>query len=133
MIDLCSSDEEEDDISSIDEEIDCIPEELDEMEEEESILGLQKPGHVKKNQTQRVLQDLLIITIHIFLFQAFPPSQSHLPSTQQIQCIQRPPPAFYNGICTSNALQGHASFNPHANTSLSSRGLAIINLSLSSP
>lgn len=39
MIDLCSSDEEEDDISSIDEEIDCIPEELDEMEEEESILG----------------------------------------------------------------------------------------------
>ncbi|CAN6859968.1 unnamed protein product [Brassica oleracea] len=94
---------------------------------------LQKPGHVKKNQTQRVLQDLLIITIHIFLFQAFPPSQSHLPSTQQIQCIQRPPPAFYNGICTSNALQGHASFNPHANTSLSSRGLAIINLFLSSP
>ncbi|KAL0686468.1 hypothetical protein Bca4012_053316 [Brassica carinata] len=108
---------------------------------------LQKPGHVKKNQTQRVLQDTPAnhsshghrnptqCSPFTFSSSRLSPLHNHmlLPSTQQIQCIQRPPPAFYNGICTSNALQGHASFNPHANTSLSSRGLAIINLFLSSP
>ncbi|KAJ0236566.1 SAP domain-containing protein [Hirschfeldia incana] len=39
---------------------------------------------------------------------------SHLPRPQQNQSNQRPPPAFFNGRHTSNALQGQASFNPHA-------------------
>uniref|UniRef100_M4F7T4 SAP domain-containing protein n=1 Tax=Brassica campestris TaxID=3711 RepID=M4F7T4_BRACM len=39
---------------------------------------------------------------------------SHLPRPQQNQSIQRPPLAFFNGRPTSNALQGQASFNPHA-------------------
>lgn len=42
-----------------------------------------------------------------------PPYHSYTYSTQQ---NQRPPPAFYNRGPASNALQGQASFNPHANT-----------------
>ncbi|XP_023641848.1 zinc finger CCCH domain-containing protein 62 isoform X2 [Capsella rubella] len=42
-----------------------------------------------------------------------PPYNSYTYSTQQ---NQRPPPAFYNRRPASDALQGQASFNPHANT-----------------
>ncbi|EFH41307.1 predicted protein [Arabidopsis lyrata subsp. lyrata] len=45
-----------------------------------------------------------------------PPPASYTYSTQQNQTNQRPPPAFYNRRPASNALQGQASFNPHANT-----------------
>ncbi|KAG2316972.1 hypothetical protein Bca52824_020094 [Brassica carinata] len=38
----------------------------------------------------------------------------NIPHPQQNQSIQRPSPAFFNGRPTSNALQGQASFNPHA-------------------
>ncbi|KAL0718536.1 hypothetical protein Bca4012_067858 [Brassica carinata] len=38
----------------------------------------------------------------------------NIPHPQQNQSIHRPPPAFFNGRPTSNALQGQASFNPHA-------------------
>ncbi|KAF8063899.1 hypothetical protein N665_1178s0012 [Sinapis alba] len=38
----------------------------------------------------------------------------NIPHPQQNQLIQRPPPAFFNGRPTSNALQGQAPFNPHA-------------------
>ncbi|CAH2043139.1 unnamed protein product [Thlaspi arvense] len=44
-----------------------------------------------------------------------PPPHPYAYSTQQNQAIQRPPPAFYNGRPASNAVQGQASFNPHAN------------------
>ncbi|XP_010464814.1 PREDICTED: zinc finger CCCH domain-containing protein 62-like [Camelina sativa] len=43
-----------------------------------------------------------------------PPYHSYTHSTQQNQTNQRPPPAFYNRRPASNALQGQASFNPHA-------------------
>ncbi|CAH8339907.1 unnamed protein product [Eruca vesicaria subsp. sativa] len=43
-----------------------------------------------------------------------PQPHSYAYSTQQNQSIPRPPPAFFNGRPTSNALQGQASFNPLA-------------------
>ncbi|CAA7056911.1 unnamed protein product [Microthlaspi erraticum] len=45
------------------------------------------------------------------------PSHAYAYSTQQNQSIQRPPPpVFYNGRPTFNAVQGQSSFNPRANT-----------------
>ncbi|CAN8251368.1 unnamed protein product [Cochlearia groenlandica] len=45
-----------------------------------------------------------------------PHSHSYTYSTQQNQSMQRPPPAFYNGRPTSNAMWGQAPFNSRPNT-----------------
>ncbi|CAG7896296.1 unnamed protein product, partial [Brassica rapa] len=92
----------------------------------------EKPGHVKKNQTQRVLQDIPAnhssqghknpTQCSPFTF-----SSSRLPKTTT-SFLQ---PNEYVHLMPCRDM--HASFNPHANTSFSSRGLVIINLFLPSP